>query len=152
MPTKDFYTAVEAAQRLDVSAATLRAWASEGKVPAYRVGAAYRFPVEVIDAMRVGRPHEGASPTPSPPVDLNALLLAWERDMACGPVPLAEDTCHTHRRTLRLYLGTLGQMGLAPRMALVEILSPITSQHPRRGAESRPHRQAHPPHRTQRGA
>jgi excisionase family DNA binding protein len=124
MPTKDFYTAVEAAQRLNVSATTLRAWASEGKVPAYRVGTAYRFPVEAIDAMRVGEPHDGPSPTPLPPIDLTALLKAWEQDMACGAAPLAPDTCNTHRRTLRQYLRALGEKGLAPRMALVEILSP----------------------------
>jgi excisionase family DNA binding protein len=124
MPTKDFYTAVEAAQRLNVSATTLRAWASEGKVQAYRVGAAYRFPVEAIDAMRVGAPHDGPSPTPLPPVDLTALLTAWEQDMACGAAPLAPDTCQTHRRTLRQYLRALGEKGLEPRMALVELLSP----------------------------
>lgn len=124
MSSQDFYTATEAARCLDVSATTLRAWANDGKIPAYRVGAAYRFPVEAIEALRIGCTPDGPSPTPLPAAELNALVTAWEKDMACGPAPLAQDTMTTHRRTLRQYLRTLSKRGLAPRMALVEILSP----------------------------
>jgi excisionase family DNA binding protein len=35
---RDFYTASEAARRLDVSRTTIWRWIDEGKLPAYRVG------------------------------------------------------------------------------------------------------------------